>query len=96
MVIWAHRAAASSTIAALGSAPLDAASLYRLAQASEITGDRQGALTLLERALAAGYSLDELQHDPELTKVRADVRYHQMLARRGLSEQAPVVRAPSR
>lgn len=50
----------------------------QLAVAHEICDRRDEALEALERALVAGYPLDELRRDPELLKLRRDVRYHRL------------------
>jgi eukaryotic-like serine/threonine-protein kinase len=55
--------------------------LYRGAVTYELAGDRASALTTLERALERGYSLAEVRMDPELAKLRNDVRYHRLIAR---------------
>jgi serine/threonine-protein kinase len=55
--------------------------LYRGAVTYELAGDRAAALTTLERALERGYSLAEVRMDPELAKLRNDVRYHRLVAR---------------
>lgn len=59
----------------------EVASWYRGAVAYEICGDRALALTALETALAQGYSLAEIQLDPELAALRNDVRYHQLVSK---------------
>ena len=55
---------------------------YRAAVTSEVCGRRDEALALLEKAITAGYSLDQLNNDPELERLRADIRFHQFLASR--------------
>lgn len=54
---------------------------FKSALASELAGDRQQALSLLDAALTAGYSLREVKTEPEFTALRRDLRYHQMLAK---------------
>jgi eukaryotic-like serine/threonine-protein kinase len=54
--------------------------LYRGAVTYELAGRRDEALATLERALARGYGLIEIRADPELAKLRADVRYHRVVA----------------
>ncbi|MBS1826981.1 MAG: protein kinase [Acidobacteria bacterium] len=54
---------------------------FKLALASEIAGNRDGALRLLESALGAGYSLREVKSEPEFTALRKDVRYQRLLTR---------------
>lgn len=61
----------------------DASSWYWTAVAYEICAHREKALAALERALRAGYSVDEVKKDPELLELRADARYHRLMA--GLS-----------
>jgi serine/threonine-protein kinase len=63
----------------------DASSWYRLAVASEICGERERALGALARALRKGYSIEEVQHDPELLALREDVRYHRLMT----ADQSP-------
>jgi eukaryotic-like serine/threonine-protein kinase len=46
----------------------------------EILGDRGRALNALESALRSGYSLHEIKNEPELTALRADRRYYNILA----------------
>lgn len=68
--------------AALESLPqLDANTWFRLAVAYEAVDHRREALAALERALPAGFSLQEVQRDPELLRLREDVRYHKLMAR---------------
>lgn len=55
--------------------------LYRAAVVFELAGRRERALEVLEDAFVRGYSRNEIEHDPELSRLRADVRYHQMLLR---------------
>ena len=47
----------------------------------EITGNRGKALQALEAAIRSGYSLQEIKNEPELTSLRTDRRYHEILAR---------------
>ncbi len=53
--------------------------LYRLALTYELAGARERAIKQLDLAVARGYSTEELRKDPELAKLRSDVRYHQMM-----------------
>jgi tetratricopeptide (TPR) repeat protein len=57
--------------------------LFRLVLVRELAGDREGALVTLERALRAGYSVWEVQNEPELLSLREDVRYHELLSEAG-------------
>ncbi len=72
---------AVTEIAALTDLPgKGARAWYRLAVASEICRRRETALAALEMALQAGFSVTELQADPELLELRQDVRYHRLVA----------------
>lgn len=55
--------------------------LFKMALASEIAGDRKGALAYLEGAMAKGYSLKEVGAEPDLVALRADQRYHRLMLR---------------
>ncbi|HKI00466.1 MAG TPA: protein kinase [Thermoanaerobaculia bacterium] len=57
----------------------DADAQFRIVVADEICGRREPALAVLEKALHNGYSLAEVQRDPELLALRGDVRYHRLL-----------------
>ena len=59
----------------------DLNTLYHAALTSEINADRDGALRWLELALGRGYSMREVAADPELTRLREDVRYHRLATR---------------
>lgn len=58
--------------------PSRAPVLFRLAIAHEIAGNREKALSLLERAMKAGYAVKEIRSEPELVGLRNDVRYHKL------------------
>ena len=45
----------------------------------ELTGQRDRALSELHTALRSGYSLSEIQNAPELSQLRADKRYPEIL-----------------
>jgi eukaryotic-like serine/threonine-protein kinase len=53
--------------------------LYRSTIAYEIAGKRDEALRSVNAALGSGYSMEEVRRDPELTELRKDVRYHQIV-----------------
>lgn len=55
--------------------------LFRLAVASDVIGERGGALSLLEHALRAGYAETEVRSEPELVSLRNDLRYHRIIAK---------------
>jgi eukaryotic-like serine/threonine-protein kinase len=63
-----------------GQSPSQAAVLFRLAVAHEITGNRDKALGALDNALKAGYAMKEIRSEPELVGLRSDIRYHKMAA----------------
>jgi serine/threonine-protein kinase len=67
----------------------DADAQYRLVVAHEVCGRREPALAVLERALHNGYSLADVQRDPELLALRGDVRYHRLLVRLAPAPAAP-------
>jgi eukaryotic-like serine/threonine-protein kinase len=75
-------AEALPAVAALDLAKATAAERYRVAVAREVCGTRDEALAELQRAIDAGYPVDQVQNDPELERLRGDVRYHQFLAGR--------------
>jgi serine/threonine-protein kinase len=54
--------------------------LVRLTVVRELAGNRARALELLEQALRAGYPAREISNEPELTALRADARYHRLIA----------------
>lgn len=53
---------------------------FRALATAEIIGDRKLALTMLEKALQAGYQKTEIENDPELKQLREDADYHLTLA----------------
>ena len=55
--------------------------LYRATLTYELAGRRGDALAMLERALTRGYAINEVRADPELEKLRGDVRYHRLISR---------------
>jgi serine/threonine-protein kinase len=55
-------------------------SYFKAAIGYEITGDRSWALHSLKKAIEANYSLLEIKNEPELTSLRADRRYQEILA----------------
>lgn len=67
----------------------DGAGQYRIVVADEVCGRREPALAMLEKALHNGYSLAEVQRDPELLALRGDVRYHRLLVRLVPTSTAP-------
>jgi len=55
--------------------------LYRVAFTYELCGRRELALEALELALEGGHPLEEVENEPELTRLREDVRYHRLAVR---------------
>jgi serine/threonine-protein kinase len=75
-------AAARTLVASITQAPdLNPGVRFKCALASEIAGDRERALALLESAMKGGYSLREVTREPDLVNLRADARYHRFAAR---------------
>jgi len=64
----------------------DTASWFRMAVAYEVGTEREKALAALARALRAGQPIEEVKKDPELLGLRADSRYHLLIA--GLSSES--------
>lgn len=54
---------------------------FKTAVVNELAGRRIAALEHLERSLAIGYAMREVEADPELARLRNDVRYQRMLTR---------------
>ncbi|HXU30301.1 MAG TPA: protein kinase [Thermoanaerobaculia bacterium] len=67
----------------------DAAARFRLVVADEVCGHREIALAALEKTLRNGFPLSEVQGDPELLALRADVRYHRLLVRLAPASSGP-------
>jgi serine/threonine-protein kinase len=55
-------------------------SYFKATISYEVTGDRSKALQALEKAIEAHYSLQEIKNEPELTSLRTDRRYQEVLA----------------
>jgi serine/threonine-protein kinase len=51
---------------------------FRAALVYELTGSRDRAMAALADAIRGGYSLDEMEREPALDKLRQDRRYRQM------------------
>lgn len=60
----------------------DLYSLFRLAITEELVGERESALDTLSEALRSGFSLAEIRLEPDLVDLRADPRFHYLLAER--------------
>ena len=55
--------------------------LFNAALVVELADQRRRSMTLLARALAAGYRLREISAEPDLVKLRADPEYHKLASR---------------
>jgi hypothetical protein len=56
-------------------------SYFKALVAYELTDNRSSALHALEMALQTHYSLQEIKNEPELTLLRTDRRFQEILAR---------------
>jgi serine/threonine-protein kinase len=73
---------AAEDIAAIDNAPKPSPSmLFKSTVVHELTGNRKAALASLERTLEAGYSLREIQTEPELISLRTDPQFHLIASR---------------
>jgi len=63
----------------------DARARYRMLEAYEAIGARDKALAALGQALRGGFPSEEIRLDPELLSLRADPRYHKLVAALGAS-----------
>lgn len=54
---------------------------FKAMLAYEISGNRENALLELDAAIRAGYSVVEVKNEPELTSLRKDRRYHDIIDR---------------
>lgn len=59
-------------------------SLFRLAIACEVLGDREQALEFLQRAFQQGFPPAEAGREPDLLNARGDARYQRLLSQSGL------------
>ncbi len=73
-------AALKQAAAALEIDPEGADTLYHVALVRLAGGDIDSALGLLARAIAHGYPVAEMDHDPELARLKLDRRYVKMRA----------------
>ena len=81
---WTGRegAAGKQADAALALDPDGADTLYHVALVRLAGGDVDAALDLLGRAIAHGYPVAEIDHDPELSRLKLDPRYAKLRASR--------------
>lgn len=61
----------------------DPRTLFRLAVACEVVGERERSLELLGRALDAGLLAAEVEREPELLALRSDPRFHRLMTPAG-------------
>jgi len=61
-------------------APNNSSTLFTEALVYEIIGNRNQALQALDKAVKAGFSLAEIEQEPELRRLQADPRYQRWLA----------------
>jgi len=66
---------------ALELSPSDSDTLFTSALVYEIIGHRSQALAAIDHAVKAGYSLEEVEREPELRTLRSDSRYQHWLRR---------------
>ena len=52
---------------------------YRIALVYELCSERDRALRALEMALASGYALHEVHQEPDLVRLREDIRFHRLV-----------------
>jgi eukaryotic-like serine/threonine-protein kinase len=64
---------------ALAVAPNNSGTLFTEALVYEIIGQRDKAIHALQQAAKAGYSLEEIEKEPELRKLQSDPRYQRWL-----------------
>lgn len=76
-----RREAADRMAQALQSAPKDSSVLFRSAIVHELGGARRQSLAALHAAIAAGYSENFVQREPELTALRSDPAYKRSRAK---------------
>jgi eukaryotic-like serine/threonine-protein kinase len=74
---------------ALTLAPKDSDVLFTSALVYEIIGHRSMAIAAIDQAVKAGYSIQDVEHEPELEELRSDPRYRHWVqsrsAKNGLS-----------
>jgi serine/threonine-protein kinase len=63
------------------SKPWDVQLIFERAQIHELLGDRKQALTYIEAAINGGFGLVNIMNEPELSALREDPRFHQILER---------------
>ena len=76
---------------ALQIAPKDSDTLFTSALVYELIGNRDQALKAVQAAVKAGYSLDEVEKEPELRGLQSDPRYRQWVQEEKKAEVNPGV-----
>lgn len=71
--------AETSISKALSLSPKDSDVLFTSALVYEIIGSRSQALEAIDRAVKSGYSIADVEHEPELRALRSDSRYKRWL-----------------
>lgn len=73
--------AAEAELKNLAATPkLPPADEFKVALTEEVLGRRDAALAALGKAIRGGYSLREVENEPELTALRSDVRYYSLIS----------------
>ncbi len=73
---------------ALRLAPKDSDVLFTSALVYEIIGNRNRALEAIDLAVKSGYSVEDVEHEPELHALRSDSRYQRWLQQQKGTSQA--------
>lgn len=63
--------------------PANSARMYQAARVSQANGRQQEAVAWLEKAVAAGYQMSELEHDPEFGELRSSAVYRNRFVKSG-------------
>jgi serine/threonine protein kinase len=71
--------AETSISKAVNLSPKDSDVLFTSALVYEIIGNRNQALEAIDQAVKAGYSIEDIEHEPELGGLRSDSRYQRWL-----------------
>jgi serine/threonine protein kinase/Flp pilus assembly protein TadD len=83
--------AETSISKALGLSPKDSDVLFTSALVYEIIGNRKQALEKIDLAVEYGYSIEDVEHEPELRVLRSDSRYRQWLQQKTATPQVPSI-----
>ena len=80
-MITNRKAALTHITQALEMAPKNVQVMYQVGTAYEQLGERDKALQWVGKALENGYSRSEIEHQPELRELVADVKYQQLVSK---------------